>query len=110
MKDIYEHIEGEPDQRRVEFTPAPPTTTRLRVSGIPPMAERLGFRSTEPAQFRESCTTITFAIRPTVWDPLGQAPIFLNPMGVTLAARGVFARLAIWYLRRYVSAICRGEK
>ena len=98
MKDIYEHIEGEPDQRRVEFTPAPPTTTRL------------GFRSTEPAQFRESCTTITFAIRPTVWDPLGQAPIFLNPMGVTLAARGVFARLAIWYLRRYVSAICRGEK
>jgi hypothetical protein len=99
----------------METFPAPelrPGTTRLRVEGIPSMADRLGLRSRkpEPDHFREPYATITISVCPTVWDPLDLAPIFISPEGVNLAARGVFARLAVWYLRRYVLAICRGKK
>jgi hypothetical protein len=93
----------------METFPAPelrPGTTRLRVVGIPPMAERLGLR---PAEVVVGVQAIMVTPRVSVADPLDTAPIYLPADQTWLAARGWFIRLAVWYLRRYV-ADCRGEK
>ena len=81
------------------------------------MAERLGLSSPPNVssqshpQFFSPYPVIVVTLCPSNVDPMDQAPILIcRPEGFTLAARGVFARLAVWYLRRYVRAICRGEK
>src|ERR1700691_1852959 len=100
--------------RPMETIPAPelrPGTTRLRVVGIPSMAERLGLRpvETRPAEVVAGVQAIMVTPRVSVADPLDTAPIYLPADQTWLAARGWFIRLAVWYLRRYV-ANCRGEK